>query len=233
MLTIADQPPAASLGTSYAARRAMLAAIGDQGNWRPADCRPAMFTALSDSDLPLTVRLWGKWLISQLTPAGEIRHGDVGALVRRSDASRATSYRYLALLERAGFIERTGTTRRVGEREYRRVATLRASAAFRPEPVTVPDLRKSHSCDSTKKPLTSGSVGSSTTGSRQDDQELSADERRLADAWPTLYRSRSDVPLLRPGYGTNTHDPDERARLLLPPIEALTPRLHAEPEGPF
>jgi len=225
MLTIADQSDVARHTPRTSRRSALLAAVADPANWHPADCRPAYRDALKTTQLPAAVRSWGCWLADRFTPAGDLAlRGGIAALISVSPVSRAQTYRYLAQLERAGLIERIGATRKVAEREYRRATILRVAVAIRGDAPHVPDLRKSQLRDSRSKPF-NGSVGDQRTDryARETSSEQIDDESRRAvdEHWPLCARAPSDVPRSRPGYGVNTHDPAERERLLLPPIETL------------
>jgi len=239
--TVTDQTVKASADARPASRAALLAALTDASNWhKPADCRPALRAAICSRITSHGLKMWALWLADRFGADGQLHRADRRSLTRWSQISDSTCTRYLAELDRLGLIERHQTARlnrRTGH--YDRAVTIRvASELVEPadQPVRIPqaaDLPNGHKrasayigCSSS-----SGSVGTFTTGSRPDDQELGDADRRAVDDWPRLARSRTDVPLLRPGYSVNTSDPAERRRLLLdrppPEPEPLAPHVAA------
>lgn len=254
MLTVADQTSVASgRASTHRHRRALLSAIGDPGNWhKPTDCRPALRDAIRQQIPSSRFQTWALLFVDRLNRDGELHRIDRAALARVTGISYRQCSRYLGDLHRLGLIERAQTARmnrRTGH--YDRVVIIRAAACFRPseQPIRIPrppDQPKGQhrpsayiGCE-----VVSGTGRDPTTGSKADEQELDEQQQRaLVDAWPTLARSRTDVPLLRPGYGTNTDDPDERRRLMLdrertpyePPAGSLIALLmsQADPEGRY
>jgi len=241
MTTVADHSDIASRKPRTSRRQTLISTLADPSNWhKQHDCRPALRDAIDTLDEPALTRTWGRWLVDRLNADGELHHCDVGVIVRISPVSRRSTYRYLAVLERAGLIERhTTAVQRRGQ--WRRTTTITAAREFRraDQPKRV---RNPLTCDSATSGTvptlvvnSKGSVGDLPTD-RRDDEQISDGDRRALDAgWALMARSRTDVPMLRPGYGTNTHDPAERERLMLPPLSAL---LAADPvtdydEGPF
>ena len=232
VLNIADHSDGARSARRTSDRGALLAAIASPTNWhKQHDCRPQLRTAIDALDEPALMRTWGRWLVDRLDARGDLHRADVAVLVRISPVSRRSTYRYLAVLEAAGLIERTGTAV-LRRGRWRRTATISAAARFR-APVALSqvstvadsdsDSADALTCDSARSDtfptlvvVSSGAVGDHTTGSRRDDEQISDEQRHALDEqWPLMARARSDVPLLRPGYGTNTRDPAERARLML------------------
>jgi hypothetical protein len=233
--------------TTHGQRHALLAAIKDPANWRRQhDCRHALRAAIVASDLPDRAQQYALWVVSLLDSDGELYRGRVLAdVLALSPLPRRTQFHYLSLMQRAGLIERHGTARRVGAGRYVRVVRLCAAAEFcepsEPDSTLIvkqaADQRKCNDCTNLKdkggSPVVSSSVGAYTApglrarardldDERAEQWEQDRERRFVRDHWPLLARSRTDVPLLRPGYSDNiTFDDDARARLGIGPRRAF------------
>jgi len=224
----------ASGASAHASRHAVLAALRNPANWRRAhDCRPAIKAATRAAGLPPATRAFGLWLAEKFKPDGTLyADADRGMLAAWYGISARTLSRHLAALDAAGLIERQHSGRLVPRTGcYQHVVVILAAAEFREHDerlsLTVPkqaaEQRNGQPCPP-HTPIRVGSSGSVGAKLPVEDArateieqqwEAEREQRWVRDHWPLLAKSRTDVPMLRPGYSDNvTLDPEARARLI-------------------